>query len=81
MATVRCLIAVATYTNCLIFQLDVNNAFFHGDLNEEVYMVVPEGVSAAPNHVCRLRKSLYGLKQDSRQWFAKLLHELLGQVF
>ena len=56
----------------------MDNTFLHDDLTEEVYMEVPPGIiKAKPNQVCHLTKSLYALKQASRQWYEKLASYLL----
>ncbi|GJR97114.1 retrotransposon protein, putative, ty1-copia subclass [Tanacetum coccineum] len=67
---IRILIAIAAFYDYEIWQMDVKTAFLNGYLNEEVYMEQPEGFvnPKYPNRVCKLKRSIYGLKQASRQW-------------
>ncbi|KAG7578569.1 Reverse transcriptase RNA-dependent DNA polymerase [Arabidopsis thaliana x Arabidopsis arenosa] len=77
MTTVRLILDIAAKRNYEVHQMDVHNAFLHGDLDEEVYMKPPPGFSQpGDKRVCRLRKSIYGLKQSPRCWFAKLADAL-----
>ncbi|KMQ85183.1 lectin receptor kinase [Lasius niger] len=65
--TVRTLLAEAAMNKYEIGQFDVKTAFLNGDLEEEIFMELPEG-TAVPKQIVRLHKSLYGLKQSPRQW-------------
>ena len=68
--SIRIVLAVAAYFDYEIWQMDVKTAFLNGKLTEDVYMVQPEGFvdPANSNKVCKLEKSIYGLKQASRSW-------------
>jgi len=82
MTTIRVLLSIVASQNWPMYQLDVNTAFLHGDLNEEVYMQPPPGLTlSAPNQVCKLQRSLYGLKQASRQWNTKLTKTLISSGY
>ncbi|XP_043692990.1 probable inactive purple acid phosphatase 27 [Telopea speciosissima] len=72
--TIRLVLSLAVSKGWPIRQLDVQNAFLHGILKEEVYMAQPPGFTNLQfsNHVCRIHKSLYGLKQAPRAWFDRL---------
>ena len=76
---IRLVLALAGMLGHHLRSVDISNAFTNGDLEEEIYMLQPEGFhEGGPNKVCRLKKSLYGLKQAARQWNKKLHSVLTG---
>jgi len=79
MTTICVVLAIASFNKWHLHQLDANNAFLYGDLKEDIYMTIPQGLHGySSSQCCKLNKSLYGLKQASHQWFAKLSTLLLS---
>ncbi|KDR75264.1 hypothetical protein GALMADRAFT_24757, partial [Galerina marginata CBS 339.88] len=70
--SLRALLAIAAIKNLEIQQLDVKGAYLNGDLREEIFMRQPDGFHDGTSKVCRLKKTLYGLKQSGREWNRKL---------
>jgi hypothetical protein len=69
--SIRILLAYATYHGFKLYQIDVKSAFLNGPINEEVYVEQPPDFedSEYPNHVYKLSKVFYGLKQAPGAWF------------
>ena len=65
--------ALVAHFDLELHQMDVKTAFLNGSLDEKVSMDQPEGFSikGKEHMVCKLNKSIYGLKQASRQWYLK----------
>ena len=61
--------------------MDVKSEFIHGELQEEIYMQKPKGFQEDPSLVCRLKKSLYGVNQSHKDWYAKMDIFLLSLGF
>jgi hypothetical protein len=82
-ASLRTILAIAAIEDLELHHMDVSSAFLNGDLQEDIYMVQPEGfVEPGKEHmVCHLKKSLYGLKQSPRQWYQKLHETFLDLGF
>lgn len=69
--SIRVLLSIAARDELQIEQFDVKTAFLYGELSEDIYMEVPEGLKTQSSKVCKLIKSIYGLKQSSRCWNEK----------
>ncbi|KAJ9561371.1 hypothetical protein OSB04_006531 [Centaurea solstitialis] len=79
--TVRVLLSLAANLDWPLMQLDVKNAFLNGELSEEVYMDFPPGFENPEGKVCRLKKSLYGLKQSPRAWFSRFTQAVTSRGY
>lgn len=80
--TVRLVLAITSAYSWHLHQLDINNAFLHGYLEETVYMQIPEGYDKGDTgQVCKLNRSLYGLKQASRQWNLEFTEQITKYGF
>lgn len=80
--TIRVILSVAANLDWQLQQFNVKNAFLNGDLEEEVYMDTPSGFDEKfGSKICRLKKSLYGLKQSPRVWFEKFTQSVKRQGY
>ena len=81
--SIRSVIALASKNDLKMHQLDVTTAFLNGELEEEVYVKQPEGfvVEGQEHLVCKLKRSLYGLKQSPRCWKQTLHTQLMEMGF
>ena len=65
----RMLLAIVAHYDYEIWKMDVKTTFLNGNLSKEVYMTLPEGcIFENGSKVCKLQRSIYGLKQTSRSW-------------
>ena len=78
--SIRLLLAITAVLDLELHQMDAVTAFLNGEIEEDIYMAIPDGYSTnSTNKVCKLLKALYGLKQSPRAWYLKLdqqLHQL-----
>jgi hypothetical protein len=81
MDSIQLALAIAATKGWEVHQMEMKNAFLHGDLSEEIYWEQPHGFMQDSSLVYRLKKSLYGLKQTLREWYAKMDSYLLSQNF
>ncbi|GJR74914.1 retrovirus-related pol polyprotein from transposon TNT 1-94 [Tanacetum coccineum] len=80
---IRIFLAYAAYMGFVVYQMDVKSKFLNGKISEEVYVQQPPGFKSSkfPDHVCKLDKALYALKQAPRAWYETLLTFLIQHKF
>jgi hypothetical protein len=82
-SSIRTFFSIVASHDLQLEQLDVKTAFLHGELDEEIYMDQPEGfiVPGKENYACKLKRSLYDLKQSPRQWYKRFDSFMLSHGF
>ena len=82
-ASIRLILAIVAHLDLELYQMDVKTAFLNGELDEEIYMDQPEGfeTKGQERKVCKLRRSIYGLKQSSRQWYFRFHRAIISNEF
>jgi hypothetical protein len=83
LTSIRFLLSITVSFDLEVEQMDVKTSFLHGDLEEQIYMKQPEGfvVKGKKELICKLKKSLYGLKQSPRMWYQNFDTYILGFGF
>ncbi len=81
MNSIRLTLAIEAAQGWVVHEMDVKSTFLNGDLHEEIYMEQPQGFVQGSTMVCRLKKSIYGLKQTPQAWYAKMDSFLLSEGF
>jgi hypothetical protein len=81
--SIHILLAYATHHDFKLYQIDIKSAFLNGSIKEDVYVEQPPGFKSEqyPNHVYKLHKTLYGLKQATRAWYEYLMDFLIDKCF
>ena len=81
-ASIRLILAIVSQLDLKLYEMDVKTAFLNGELDEEIYMTQPMGfeVKGQKRKVCKLKCSIYGLKQSSRQWYFKFHDSIIFHV-
>jgi hypothetical protein len=81
--SIRIIVSIVAKMDLELHQLDVKTTFLNGELKEDIYMIQPEGFEQDEHeeNVYKLKRSFYGLKQSSRQWYLKFHQTILENDF
>ena len=82
-ASIRLILAIVAHMDLELHQMDVKTAFLNGELEEEIYMEQPVNFvsKGQEQKVCKLKRSIYGLKQSSRQWYLRFHEAVMSYGF